>query len=142
MSISADLAALQALHATISGVSSAPATPPDSAESARLPLVLLRPGAGSVSREARGVSGASRTYEGVCLVTALSAGSVAQGIGAVRSAMDAFTAFYRAHIEAGTDLSSGNAVVGYRDNGGEDQIVEYRGRQWEGFSFSVEVWEA
>jgi hypothetical protein len=142
MSIVSTITALQALHATIGGVISAPATRPVDRFNASLPCILVRPGALTMNSEARGIVGKVRSYEGVALVTLPNQGrGVSEGITKAQTLMDAFSAFYEAHIESNTALSTGGQVTGYRDGGEPAALIAYGADEFEGFTFSVDVWE-
>ena len=141
MSIATTIAALQAIHAAISGVVSAPTDRPVDVPGARLPCIIVRPGALTLSQEGRGLAGKTRAYEGVALVSAPNQGrGVSEGLTKSHALMEAFAAAYEARIEGGA-LSTGGIVVGYRDAGEPQALLGYGAGEFEGFTFSVDVWE-
>jgi hypothetical protein len=142
MGILTTVAALQALHATISGVTSAPTARPEDVKPAALPCVIVRPGALTVGVDARQMAGKQRAYEGVVLVVAPNQGrGISEGLARSHTLMDAFAAFYEGRIEGGTDLSTGGIIVGYRDGGEPAALLGYGASDFEGFTFTVDVWE-
>jgi hypothetical protein len=142
MGIASTVAALQAIHATVSGVTSAPTARPVDVALASLPCIIVRPGALTLSRDGRRLAGRVRQYEGVALVTAPNQGrGIAEGLAKTQSLMDAFAATYEAQIESGADLSTGGVIVGYRDGGEPQSLIGYGASDFEGFTFTVEVWE-
>jgi hypothetical protein len=142
MGIASTVAALQALHATISGVTSAPTARPEDVKPASLPCVIVRPGVATVSADARRLAGSQRAYEGVVLVTAPNQGrGISEGLARSHALMDAFAAFYAGRIEGSTDLSTGGVIVGYRDSGEPSALLGYGASDYEGFTFTVDVWE-
>ena len=142
MGIATTIAALQALHATVGGVTSAPTARPVDVALAALPCIIVRPGALTVSRDGRSLAGKVRSYEGVALVVAPNQGrGVSEGLARSHALMDAFAAFYEGLIEGGADLSTGGVVVGYRDGGEPSALIGYGASELEGFTFTVEVWE-
>jgi hypothetical protein len=142
MGVAATVTALQALHATIAGVTAAPTARPVERFNASLPCVILRPGALAITNDGRGLAGKQRSYEGVCLVMLPNQGrGIAEGLTKSQTLMDVFAAFYEAHIEASTNLSTGGIVVGYRDAGEPQSLIQYGADEFEGFTFTVDVWE-
>lgn len=142
MGITATVATLQTLHATISGVTSAPTARPVEVAPASLPCVIVRPGALALGREGRSLAGRTRSYEGICLVVVPNQGrGISEGLARSHALMDAFGAFYEEQIEGGSDLSTGGVIVGYRDGGEPQSLIGYGASEFEGFTFTVEVWE-
>jgi len=142
MGVATTVAALQALHATIAGITAAPTARPVERFSASLPCVILRPGALQMIPDARAGVEKRRSYEGVCLVVQPNQGrGIAEGLARTQALMDAFSAFYEAHIEGGAALSTGGLVVGYRDAGEPQSLIQYGADELEGFAFTVDVWE-
>jgi hypothetical protein len=141
LSIATTIAALQTIHAAISGVTSAPITRPEDVKPAALPCVIVRPGPLTVSADGRGLAGKQRNYEGVCLVTLPNQGrGISEGLTRSQGLMEAFAAAYEAQIEDGA-LSTGGVVVGYRDGGEPQSLLGYGAADFEGFTFTVEIWE-
>lgn len=141
MSIATTIAALQALHAAISGVTSAPTDRPESVAPARLPCVIVRPGPLQVTADGRQLAGKTRSYEGIALVALPNQGrGIAEGLAKSQALMEAFVAAYEAQIE-GEALSTGGVVAGYRDGGEPPSLLTYGAAEFEGFTFTVDVWE-
>jgi hypothetical protein len=142
MGIAATIAALQALHKTISGVTNADVDRPVAAAPASLPRIIVRPGALAMTSDGRSSTERRRSYEGIALVLLPNQGrGVSEGLTKSQTLMDAFATFYEAQIEASAALSTGGIVVGYRDGGEPQALLSYGADDFEGFTFSVDVWE-
>lgn len=146
MTITTTIDALQTIHASISGVKSAPAAAafPSQVESNHLPVVLTWPGTYDMASAARDVIEATRIYSGAVLVAGEAAGvGVTTSVNAVWTLLEAFRARYLSLVAEDEVLSTGEAVQAYHDDGGgaESGLITFRGRRWLGFLFRVEVWE-
>jgi hypothetical protein len=142
MGIAATIAALQALHKTVSGVTNADVDRPVAVAGATLPRIVVRPGALTIGGDARGSAEKRRSYEGIALVLPPNQGrGVSEGLTKSHALMDAFAAFYEAQIEGSAALSTGGIIVGYRDSGEPQGLLQYGADEFEGFTFTVEVWE-
>lgn len=140
--IAQEIADLQAFHATVAGIETAPDPGrPVSVPGAHLPAILLRPGPARIEPQARGITRYVRTYRGVALCVLLNAGrGTEDGIVKVQTLMDALAAAYDARIEAGTELStSGSVIRSYADDGEGETVMEYGTLSYEGFTFTVEL---
>ena len=76
MSVSSVITALQAKHATLSGVTSAPTAVPASLNTADLPMIITLPGPATWNHAAMALPRTERTYVVRCYIDA-----VAQGLG-------------------------------------------------------------
>lgn len=148
MSLAATIDLLQAQHATISGVRSAPARAdyPEAINSASLPQVLTWPEAGQWSQEA---TGALRRHQRTYLVQVfVKAGMQGRGIGPAIVAMaDLIQAFGERYLDpAGFVLASGSPQVTIHTEPGQLSdtglaILRYAGVEFHGFQFTVRVYE-
>jgi hypothetical protein len=140
--ITATIAALQALHATISGVRNADVDRPVTVAAASLPRIIVRPGALAMTRDGRSSTEKRRSYEGIALVMTPNQGrGVSEGLTKSHTLMDTFAACYEAQIEGAAALSTGGIIVGYRAGGEPQGLLQYGADEFEGFTFTVEVWE-
>lgn len=142
MGITATVAALQALHIGIGGIISAPIARPEDVKPASLPCVIVRPGSVTVNADARRLAGTQRAYEGIVLVSAPNQGrGISEGLSRSHALMDAFATAYAHQIESGSELATGGMIVGYRDGGEPSALLGYGASDFEGFTFTVDVWE-
>lgn len=142
MGITTTIAALQALHKTVSGVTNADVDRPVAVAPASLPRIIVRPGALTMTSDGRSSTEKRRSYEGIALVLLPNQGrGVSEGLTKSHTLMDTFAAFYAAQIEGSAALSTGGIVVGYRDGGEPQGLLQYGADEFEGFTFTVEVWE-
>ena len=145
MTTAATIAALQAVHAAISGITSAPDGTannpvPGSVPASSLPIVIMFPDTIDLSAMARNEIDETRAYAGVVLV-----GGQAAGIGIndvvtdVWTILDAFRARYETLIGTPEQLSTGEIVTTFHSE--KQQAITFRGATWEGFQFRVELWQ-
>lgn len=145
MTTAATIAALQAVHAAVSGVAAAPtgtsSSPiPGSVPTTSLPMVLMFPGAIDLSAMARNEIDEARTYSGIVLVAGQAQGTgINDTVNAVWTLIDAFMARYETLIGTPEKLSTGEVVTSWHSDG--QQAITYRGATWEGFIFRVELWQ-
>lgn len=145
MTIQTTISAIQAINRAISGVKTAPDNTgtyiePAQVEAAHLPLVLLFPAATEITAAARNEVEALAHYDGVVLAAPEAAGTGIQTTTTtVRALIDAFRARYKTLVGTPEILSDGRIVERYADEG--QRRITYRGRDWIGFTFKIDVWE-
>ena len=146
MTVTTTIDALQTIHAAVAGVKTAPAAAafPDQVEENGLPYVLTWPGTYDMEAAGRNTLEATRIYSGACLVAGEASGvGVTTSVNAVWTLLDAFRARYETLIITTENLSTGEVVIKYHDDGGGagSGSITFRGRKWLGFLFRAEVWE-
>ncbi len=142
MSVATTIAALQAIHAAITGVASAPTDMPASLEQVKRPTVLIWPGEATWNLQAVDYKRQQRTYEVRCYVQ-----PIAQGIAGIDAGYDACVAlierFGRAYL---ADVTLGGAVdtiVSIVDRGvsGGGYELQWAQVPWWGFIYQITVVE-
>jgi hypothetical protein len=144
VSTSATIQAIQAINRAISGITSCPdgtsSYPhPGQVNAVDLPIVILFPGAASITSDLRADTERTRTYAGVVLVA-----GQAQGQGINETITDTWTLFdaladrYDTMIGSAEVLSTGEVVTAFRAQG--QQALTYRGATWEGYQIELDVW--
>ena len=147
MSVATTLAALQTLHATLSGVTSAPTDYPAALNTSTLPIVLTWPGPAEWKRAALGLNRQARDYHVKVYV-----GPVASGQGnnqVTQTAITLLNAFGLAYIlDANVTLSGAVDHIGGDGKGNPAPVadsgiteLEYAGVRYHGFEFRVPVVE-
>lgn len=143
MSISLTRAKLQTLHASISGVKSAPTSYPASLKTAQLPLVLVWPDQGEWQSL---TTSAMRRQDRVYLVRvyfdAVAQGSPDKPPPGIEDMLQAFGAAYVDPANADQSASGYQAVImgeGITDSG--LGVLNYAGIPYHGFEFRVSVYE-
>lgn len=145
MSIATTIQALQAVHRAISGVTSAPDGTgtypiPDKIGNEALPLVLLFPAAVDVTPATQDDTNEVRAYEGIVICTPDPVGvGVNTSSTTIWTVLDAFKARYETMLSTDERIDGNRAMVmSYHDDG--QRSITYRGINWEGFLFRVQVW--
>lgn len=147
MTVAATIEALQALHADVTGVTSAPTAYPPSLESAALPCVLVYAGPGRTRWDDHG--GSMKRRERVYLCRWYVA-SVALGAGADEGMQAAITMLDRAIAlyEDTDDLSTGAQIhlsdedaLTIRDSGVVNNLVYGEAGPFRGFEVQISIWE-
>ena len=144
MTISTTVAAFQTLHATITGVASAPTAMPQSLTTARLPLVFTWPGPTSLGgwKPSAGWYIHSRIYIVRCYIKPISQGSGFDD--GYQTALDLLQRFGEAYV-ANQNLNGAVAHLGpdINDGGvrGDLQWVAGSDVYYTGFEFRIEVAE-
>jgi GNAT superfamily N-acetyltransferase len=149
MTISGTIDLLQTLHASISGVDTAPlaAAYPDALNTAHLPLVLTWPETGNWSLEAAGgLRRQDRQYKVQVFVRPVAQG---RGIGSViATCADLLQAFGEAYIDPGhlalADLPPVHITLKTEPADLSDTgiaVLTYAGVEYHGFSITVGVYE-
>lgn len=146
MSIAEDIAAIQAVNLTISGVVSAPDGTtreiPSQVEAADLPMVLAWPGAYEMESAARNVLDGTRVYQLAFLLAGESDGlGITESVTKVWEYLTKARTAWADYAVMGTTLNGGQVVAHYHDDGGERILLTYRNRTWVGFTARIEVWE-
>jgi hypothetical protein len=140
------LASLQTIHRAVSGITSAPdgsATypMPSQINAVDLPCVLLFPAGMDITAAARDEVEATQRFNGLVLVATQAAGvGVDTSVNAVWTILDAVQARYKTLIGTTEILSGGIVVTSYHDEGPKPQRIAYRGGEWLGWEFKVELW--
>jgi hypothetical protein len=138
MTIATTIAALQALHITVTGVVTAPTVTPASINTADLPLVLTIPGAATWEQEYAGGHEQTREY-----VVRLYVGPVGQDT--VDEAFDAAVPIIQAIGTAYQDNPTLTGAVSHIDTGftdtGLDGQLMFAGQAYRGCEFRVKVTE-
>lgn len=138
MTIATTIAALQALHATVTGVTSAPTTTPASINTADLPMVITIPGACTWKQEYAGGHVTEREY-----IVRLFVSPVGQDT--VDEAFDAAVPIIQAIGEAYQDDPTLTAAVTHIDNNftdtGLDGQLLFAGQAYRGCEFRVTITE-
>lgn len=141
MSIADTIAALQALHATVDGVQSAPVVKPTSLATAKLPCVLTYADRGRWEHVARDMRQHRRTYL-VRVFVETPAQSTQYRIEQQEIAL--IEAIGQLYLNT-TELASGAEIVfepdAISDTGAGLTLLTYMDQQYEGFEFRVTVWE-
>lgn len=137
MSISSIVAALQAKHALISGVTSAPATYPASLNAVGLPCALTFPGPAVWDEQTVGHMEQKRTFIVRVYVAPIAQGlGVDQGYQACLTLLESFGQAYQ------SDRSLGGAVEDVfkvEDDG--VQVYPFAGADFHGFEFRLSIIE-
>jgi len=146
MSIAEDIAAIQAVNLTISGVVSAPDGTtreiPSQVEAADLPMVLAWPGAFELESAARNTLDGTRVYHLAFLLAGEADGlGISENVLKVWDFLTKARATWIDYAVMGTLLNGGQVVAHYHDEGGQTVTLAYRGRTWTGFTARLEVWE-
>lgn len=142
MSVATTIAALQAIHLTITGVNSAPTDMPSNLEQVKKPTVLVFPVEAEWHLQAIDLRRQERTYEVRCYVQ-----PVAQGIAGIDAGYDAcVTLLERFGQKYLTDITLGGAVDTMRaltDRGVSGGGYELMWGQvaWWGFIYRITVVE-
>lgn len=116
MSISGTITALQAKHAAISGITSAPAAMPSSLNGTQLPIALVWPGEATWNFAAAGLKRQERTYIVRCYVQAIGQGFAGPdpGYQACVTLLPLFAAAYQGDITLGGAVDT---MTGMEDSG-------------------------
>lgn len=138
MTIATTVAALQALHATVTGVTKAPTVTPASINTADLPMVITIPGACTWSHEAVGLRKQVREY-----IVRLFVGPVGQDT--VDEAFDAAVPIIQAMGQAYIDNPTLTSAVthidqDFTDTGLDGQLL-FAGNTYRGCEFRVRITE-
>lgn len=147
MTIAQTVAAIQAVNAAITGVTSTPDGTtgkeiPGQVETALLPLVLCWPAPLDMASAARDTIEADRTYHMAFLLAGEAAGvGINANVALVWDYLEKARSAWYVYAVDGTLLSGGQAVTRYHDAGGESILLTYRGKQWVGFLAEIDVWE-
>ncbi len=137
MSVPTTVDALQRVHASITGVKSAPLIIPGSVNSADLPLVLVRPAEAEWSAQAIGLPRQDRWYEVFCLVAPVASGRSPDS--GVRAALPLLQAFGEGYMSDVTISGAVDHVREIRDGGIES--LTFAGVSYHGFTFRLLVVE-
>ena len=145
MTIATTIAALQVVHLTITGVSSAPTSMPSNLDQVKKPTVLVIPSAATWNPATAGLSGLrrqSREYEVRCYVQPVAQGitGIDAGYDACVTLLDAFGNKYLADISLGNTVDNIRAISdsGVRGGQGGPQWAQV---DWWGFIYRVTVSE-
>ena len=113
MTIATTIAALQVVHLTITGVSSAPTNMPSNLDQVKKPTVLVIPGAATWNLAAVGLRRQSREYEVRCYVQPVAQGiaGIDAGYDACVALLDAFGNKYLADISLGDTVDTITAIA-------------------------------
>jgi len=133
MTVQATVAAFQALHRAIAGVTSAPAALPGSANETDLPLVITKPAEATWSQQAVGLKRQERAYLVYCLVAPVALGDAPDT--GFQACLPLLQAFGEAYLN---DLSLGGAVdhLGEVADGGVE-VLTFAGVHYHGFIYRV-----
>lgn len=140
MSVKTTIAALQALHAAVDGVTKAPEAYPLAIQPRELPLVLTWPGAGQWEMAARDLADTVRTYRVEVYLSPLEAG---RGIDAAAqlgiTLLDAFGLLYLRTdtLPNGAELQGNTGDL--TDTGA--RVLQYAGIDYNGFVFQLRISE-
>jgi hypothetical protein len=141
MSITTTIAALQALHATVAGVQSAPIKKPGSLATAKLPCVLTYASNGRWTHEARDMRQHTRIYLVRVFVEPIAQSTQDRIEQQEIALIEAFAALYLDTTELATGAEIVYAPEGITDTGAGLTLLTYLNEQYEGFEFRVQVWE-
>ena len=123
MTIATTIAALQTMHASISGVANAPTIYPGSLNTADLPMVIVWPGPAEASLAGLGYNVVQRRYRVACYVDAIE-----QGLGINESWQAAITLLQRFHDEyldsTNNPLVTGTYQSWIRNKEGESPVLD------------------
>ena len=138
MSIADTVAAFQALHATIPGVTSAPTALPSAINEVELPLVITKPDEAFWNEQAVGLKRQGRTYLIYCLVAPVASGESVTDSG-FQASLPLLQAFGEAYL---CNRSLGGAVDhlnNIRDGGAE--VLTFSRVDYHGFTYRVDAVE-
>jgi hypothetical protein len=133
------VAALQTLHAGISGIASAPTDYPGALNAAELPCVLVFPGEATHICARIGNARTNREYRVHVFCAPVVQGKDAAGM---QSVLDLLPRFVAAYFGARTLVSGSDQAFldsSFRDSG--HAVLEYAGVMYHGFTFSLNISE-
>lgn len=139
MSIATTIAALQAIHLTITGVNSAPTDMPSNLDQVEKPTVLVWPMEANWNLQAVDLRRQARTYVARCYVQ-----PVAQGVTGSDAGYDAcVTLLERFGQKYLTDISLGNTVdtITAISDGGVNGELMWAQVPWWGFEYRLTIVE-
>jgi hypothetical protein len=144
MNIAQIIVDLQAYHAGLDSVKSAPATRPVSVPSANCPCILLRPGSTEIRAFARAISETTIRVEGICLIGGPLEGIAVSGVidlgETVRSELVTLYEDLISNAALGELPTSMARVISYADSGEASALIEYENQRYLGFTFTVSLW--
>lgn len=135
MTIATTVAALQALHATVTGITSAPTVMPASINTADLPMVLTIPGAGTWTRRAFDQAQQERVYLVRVFVGPTGQGTVDEAFDAALPILQAMGVVYLAWT-----LTDVVYDMDFTDSGLDGRLL-FGGQEYRGFEFRLTVRE-
>jgi len=138
VTIAATIAALQALHATVTGVRTAPTKIPASFGAADLPLVMTLPGTASWESEAVGLHCQVREYVVRLFVQPTGQGTVDEGFDAALPIIQAIGTAYQDDPTLGSAVAHIDAT--FTDTGLDGQLM-FAGQAYRGCEFRMKITE-